>query len=317
MTNPQQQRSQGGAGAILAASNDPSAGASPKATRTPPAGPKAAAKPPADTRPPVKPDASSGVKTPPPGEGEVDREDISGALEHLAHAERSEGAEGKTAEVDAVDQRVSPRRNPSEPPPPAGASAHSFVPAPVFATPPQAALPQTIPAPAWIHRGLQLRCDGFEGSTAVMAQVEQVLPGVDGMGDGRPRVVVFIPALNRHWPIFTDAIEPPLPPRPYGLWVHRPDDYPALGEDRAFDASFRDVVRGAGEAAPPPPKAFLPPRRARAGYAWAKVVKGPIDILGFTVDGEPKKRNWEPDETGEFLDRAMTEGVAEGTFVRL
>jgi hypothetical protein len=177
--------------------------------------------------------------------------------------------------------------------------------------------PSIIPAPEWIHRGLKLRCDGFEGSTAVMAEVEQIHPGIVGFGDNSARVVVFIPALNRHWPVFVSAISPPRAVRPFATWVHRPGDYPAPGQDPSFDVMFREKVRGPGEAPPPPRKAFEPPRRARPGYAWAEVRKGPIDILGHTVDGQSKMRNWTEGTIGEFLEKGMTEGVAEGTFLRV
>lgn len=289
ISNPQQQRHQGGADAIRAASNNPPAGAPSKASKGAPPPPPAKASP----KVPTAGETAATTAGPPLPATAPEESPLSGSTPPAA------------------------KKAPSEPPPPPPAVAKPPEPPPVVVSPPPAALPQTYPAPAYLHRGLQLRCDAFEGSTAVMAEVDQIIAGVDGVGDGRPRVVVFIPVLKRHWPIFTDAIEPPRRPRAYGSWVHRPDDYPKPGEDPAFDASFRDEVRGPGEVPPPLRKAFDPPRRARPGYAWAEVAMGPIDIVGFTVDGEKKARGWQPGEIGEFLDRAMTEGVAEGTFVRL
>ena len=140
--------------------------------------------------------------------------------------------------------------------------------------------------------GARIRCENFEGMTLV---------GVVHFSD--PTVGEFLlwfPDLCRFWPAFSVDMRGPdrwVCPTSRGAY----SVYPPPGKDAHFDLMFRtkrDVSAGQPPADPtPPPPSFVPPRPARRGFGWGRVVAH-ITGSGYDLAGN-QKRLWEPGEHAE------------------
>ncbi len=128
--------------------------------------------------------------------------------------------------------------------------------------------------------GTKLFCETFEGDTSVVCEVESVVEeeGVfvvrmRGLGD-------------RRWPFSVERLSG-------NKLVYVAEDYPAIGTNTHFDGRFRehlkDVALTQREKELLAKSRFTPPRKARPGYTWVKVLAGPISMAGFSYDGKAVK----------------------------
>ena len=128
--------------------------------------------------------------------------------------------------------------------------------------------------------GTKLFCETVEGDTSVICEVESVVEE-DGV------FVVQMPGLaNRRWPFSVERLVGK-------RLVFVPEDYPAIGTDTHFDSRFRQHLKGidltARERDLLAKSRFVPPRKARVGYTWVKVLSGPVSMAGFTYEGKAVK----------------------------
>lgn len=177
------------------------------------------------------------------------------------------------------------------------------------AEPPPASLASTKPSvvPAAPPIGTRLVCESFG----------EVEPGLTLIGEVRAiegdDLELWCPALRRRWRIKVWTVRARRDELTGGdlRWDHFPGDYPAPGEDPAFDRAYRSP-RQRWDApaevqkmrAPVKPAPFVAPRPAREDHAWAKVKAGPVVALGFTLGGD-RQREWGAGDVGEFLERAI------------
>jgi hypothetical protein len=153
------------------------------------------------------------------------------------------------------------------------------------ATPQDEAAPASATQLPSLTVGDELRCDDFEGGLVVVATIREVSP------DGR-EALLWLPALERNWPIRAEHVSGK-------TWRHDADDYPAPGENEAFDREFRPPVPSERPAETEPVAGgFRPPRRARLGYVWA-ITQHYVAALGYDVTGNARK-DWLLHEAGEF-----------------
>jgi hypothetical protein len=128
--------------------------------------------------------------------------------------------------------------------------------------------------------GRKLQCETFEGDTSVICEVESVVEE-EGV------FVVRMPGLgDRRWPFSVDRLVG-------NRLTFVAEDYPAIGTNTHFDSRFRihlkNVELTRREQDLLAKSRFVPPRKARAGYTWVKVVSGPISMAGFSHEGKPVK----------------------------
>lgn len=215
-------------------------------------------------------------------------------------------AEQETVDPIAAEPPDGPEP-PSEPrPAPALAETKLGPPAPVMPPPaPPAPEPQVAdasfaaePAPVAARemivlplRGALLRCDDFREVSIGLAVQAEVVDTDEQEG----AVLLWIPALNRRWPVSHRRIRG-------DRWFHEAADYPARGDRPDWDARYRQRVATHAEAAvppPPAPKKFTPPKPARQGFVWVEVTEHGVDAIGFKLDGSPG-RAWKHGDQAEI-----------------
>lgn len=143
----------------------------------------------------------------------------------------------------------------------------------------------SVPAPAPARPpcppvGTKLHCETFEGDTSVVCEVESVVEG-EGV------FVVRMPGLgDRRWPFSVERLVG-------NRLVYVPEDYPAIGTNTHFDSRFRKHLKNVEltkrEQELLSKSRFTPPRKARPGYTWVKVLSGPVSMAGFDYNGKVVK----------------------------
>jgi hypothetical protein len=143
--------------------------------------------------------------------------------------------------------------------------------------------------------GAKLQCETFEGDTSVICEVESVVEE-EGV------FVVRMPGLgDRRWPFSVERLHG-------NRLEYAPQDYPAIGTNPSFDSRFRKHLKNVEltrrEQDLLSKSQFTPPRKARAGYTWVKVVSGPISMAGFSYDNKPVKGEhpMSKDEKSSYLE---------------